>query len=158
MTLIPKYALVATCGGTLSSIVYSLMLRSVPVAMTWFSLLLGPCITIGAGLAVISASPGLPLYGVFLVGIGVLNLLCAYCWRRYVPLTAAVLKVVATVFGRNLRMIAVGLFTIVLSLIWYVMVGCTFSNLFANQRRDTTLEQFVFLVACFWGLVVFANV
>ena len=78
------------------------------------------------------------LYGLMIVGMGVLSLCCALCWKRFVPLTAEVLRVAATVFGRNKRMILTGFACIALSLVWYVVVACTFISLFANASKGTS--------------------
>jgi len=162
---VPGVWAVGLCSGTLVGILFALMLRAAPLCMVWTCLLATPAVLVLSGVYVFSKS-GKPLGAdPDYVPLAAALLLCAAiqlcfvaCYKKYVPMTAEVLRVVAHVLLHHLAMLIIGVFAAALHLAWLGCVVLAMISILNTHQQDQGAISLVFFFITTWGLVVFRNV
>lgn len=158
---VPGVWALGLAAGTVVGVFFVCMLRAAPICMVWTCLLATPVIMGLVGTYLWEKStPDLDLTTsaiLFWVAAGV-QLLVVSCYKKYVPMTAEVLKIVSHVLLHHLGMLFIGFIAALLHLAWMACVVFALLALQDSQFQDQHALAVVFFFITVWGLVVFRNV
>lgn len=131
------------------------------------SLYLAPVVTMTIGAAISVLSPDAALFGLILMGVGGLELLCAFCcWQRYIPFMIKVTEYVGKVMALHPSMIAIAFVGGFMSFAWSVLCFPALLGVLVHQHRlqaenkepdASAAVGFVMLVTLYWGGMVIYN-
>lgn len=157
----PSLTVVGTAAGASAGVSLVLclfwitLMSRAPSCVVWTSLILGPTVTIGIGLALMVLNP---LMGGIMVALGLCSLGCVcICWRPFIPFTIELTEVLAGVIKEYPAMMFVSLQGGIFGMLWPIATIVTMlasADLINDGQNPSNYYVYGFVFLFIWGTQV----